>query len=102
MWEIAALMVGNQWARLIVSVIAAYMFGFYSVSQPDIPAIVKNAEEARDAEWKLKLADVQRQSEAAVAVALETARAEPAVPADRAQRLLECRKSPTCRDRSRQ
>lgn len=99
--SLALAFLGNRWGQLIAVALAAYFFGFYSVEQPDIKAIVHNAEVGRDAYWQAVLRQKERENDERVAAAIAAAEAEPPVSDDRAERLRQCATSPTCRDRSR-
>jgi hypothetical protein len=101
MIQIGLAFLGNRWGQVIVVAMAAYFFGFYSVEQPDIAAIERNAIAGRDAEWTRLLAQKERDHEARVAAAVAAAEYEPDLPADYAERLRVCRASSTCRDRGR-
>jgi len=101
MWEIVVLVLQNQWARLIAGIVAAYLVGFYSVQQPDIQAIVHNAEIGRDAQWKDTLDVARKQNDAKVVAALDAGKTVAATPAAPADRMRVCRQSATCRDRGR-
>lgn len=92
---------GNRWGLLIAGVIAAYLYGFYSVEQPDIQAIVRNAQDGRDAYWQSQLAQERETHDKAIQAALAAADAESDTPADMVERLRLCRESPTCRDKDR-
>ncbi len=91
-WAIA----GNPWARLIAAVIGAYLFGFYSVEQPDIAAITRNAEAGRDAEWSRKLAAQEESARAAVDAAIEARDHSPALQPDASLAEL-CKRTASCR-----
>jgi hypothetical protein len=52
----------------------------------------------RDLEWKEEIEKEKEAHAAQIKQALDKAAGEPATPADAAQRLQLCRKSPTCRD----
>jgi len=55
-----------------------------------------------NAYWTKKIQEANEAHDAKVQAAIEAGLHEPDLPADRALRVLECRKSPTCRERGRQ
>ncbi len=99
MLEIGLAILNNQWTRLMAAALIAYLVGFYSVEQPDIAAIERNAALGRDAEWTRLLAQKEREHEARVEASVAAGQAEPATSADRAQRMQQCAASPSCRER---
>jgi hypothetical protein len=104
MMAFASLFLGNEWARLAgVAVICfgvGWVRGFDAVPRPDIPAIVANAEAARDAAWQTKLTEANKLHDKKLNEAIEAGASVPAIASDDELAGL-CRKSPTCRDKSR-
>jgi hypothetical protein len=90
--------IGNRWGQMILVAAAAYFYGFYSVPRVDVPAIVRNAENGRDAHWQAVLRQKERENEERVTAAVTAAEAEPDTPADMDERVRLCRASPTCRN----
>ena len=97
--ELALTFLANRWGQLIAVALAAYFYGWFSVDRPDIDTIRREASEARDLYWHGQLAQKERENDARIAAALAAAETEPSVSDDRAERLRQCAKSPSCRDR---
>jgi uncharacterized membrane protein len=62
---------------------------------------VAAAAQARDLHWQTEITKANQTHAQALAAARQAADAVAATPDDRAERLLICRQSPTCRDRGR-
>ena len=99
---IASALWGNPWSRLIAVAILAFGFGwvkgFGAVPRVDVAAVTRNAEAGRDAEWTRKLAQLERESQDALAAAIAARDATDPADAD-VGRL--CDADAACRDKSR-
>lgn len=97
-------LLANPLLRTACIALGAFLAGFFycwaSVPTVDIPAIVRNAEAARDAVWQAKLNEESKAHEQnlkdAIAARDSTA---PALVTDADVSKL-CEQSPTCRDKS--
>jgi hypothetical protein len=98
MLEVAIMLLKNHWGQLVMAFIGGFLYGFYSVEQPDIQAITRNAEAGRDAVWEAKYAELERQGQAAVAEAV--AARDTLEPADADVGKL-CDTDAQCRDKAR-
>lgn len=101
-WPILAGLWGNPLARLFIVGGAAFAFGwvrgFQAVPVVDVAAIVRNAQDGRDAEWSRKLEQANHEHERELSEAINAADAVPALAADAS--LVElCKQSSTCRDK---
>lgn len=103
MMGIASLLLGNEWARLAGVAVLCFGFGwvrgFDAVPKVDVAEVQRVAMESRDNEWKLRLEEENNAAEQRIAEAIAAGQAEPAVPADRVERLRKCRSDASCRDR---
>jgi hypothetical protein len=95
---------GNPLARLFIVGGAAFAFGwvqgFRAVPRVDVAAIVRNAQDGRDAEWTRKMQQANHEHERELAEAINAADAVPALAPDAS--LVElCRADRACRDKDR-
>ena len=67
----------------------------------ELSRAVTAAAQARDLHWQTEIMKANQTHAQALAAARQAADAVAATPDDRAERLLICRQSPTCRDRGR-
>ncbi len=94
-------LLGNEFGRLgLVAAIvglAGWHLGFNAVPKVDVPAIIRNTTEARDAEWDRKLTEANKAHEANLALAVEAAQAVAATPVDKTEASILCAKDKLCR-----
>lgn len=89
------------WAAAGISFLVGFFAAFAAMPQIDVPAIVRNAENGRDAYWQRKLIEANEAHEHTLAAAAEAAKAVMPIPADMPSRLRVCRASADCRDKNR-
>ena len=101
-WPILAGLWGNPLARLFIVGGAAFAFGwvqgFRAVPRVDVAAIVRNAQDGRDAEWSRKLEQANHDHERELSEAIHAADVVPALAAD-ADLVRLCRSDKACRDK---
>jgi hypothetical protein len=87
------------WAAVGVSFLAGFFAAFGVMPKVDIPAIVRNAENARDAVWQRKILEVNEDHAEKLRAAVAERDATPVIAADADLDEL-CGKSPSCRDKA--
>ena len=95
------LMMGLAAALALLVVIGGPAGVVWLSMRGELSRAVAAAAQARDLHWKSEIMKANQTHAQALAAARQAADAVAATPDDRAERLLICRQSPTCRDRGR-
>ncbi len=100
---IASFVLGNEWTRLAAIAVLCFGFGWVkgwgAVPRVDVAQVQRVAAEARDNEWKARLADEERAHESRIEAAIEVGKSIAATPGDAAERMRVCKSDASCRER---